>query len=194
MTDQKPNRLSRKVGQLGLAIIAAVAVVIGLASPAYANLPHFKTVSVSLASGSSAAATRSVASSASASAKLPDLVFSWTEVGLGNPVSGVDYTFDTDVTATFGCVNGGSKHPSASNKTTVTEPVGTTATFNVDKNGQITGSIDVPTSSVSPPAGFSCPSGQTLVALSATFKDNTITDTTNNVSAIGGDISVTLFP
>jgi hypothetical protein len=192
MTDQKPNRLSRKVGQIGLAIVAALAVVIGLASPAYANFPHFKTVSVSVA-GSSLASVRSAESSASAAAQLPDLLFSWTEVGLGNPGAGVAYTFSTFVTATFGCVNGGGKKPSASNKTTVTEPVGTTATLTVDKNGQITGSVVVPTSSVSP-SGFSCPSGQTLVALSATFTQNKITDETNGVTATDGDISVILGP
>jgi hypothetical protein len=108
MTDQKPNRLSRKVGQIGLAIVAALAVVIGLASPAYANFPHFKTASVSLAN-SSLASARTAASNTSASGQLPDLSFSWTEVGLGNPGAGVAYTFSTFVTATFGCVNGGGK-------------------------------------------------------------------------------------
>jgi hypothetical protein len=193
MTDQKPNRLSRKVGQIGLAIVAALAVVIGLASPAYGSFPHFKTVSVGLVAGSSGAATRSAASSASPSGQLPDLLFSWTEVGLGNPGAGVAYTFSTFVTATFGCVNGGGKKPSASNKTTVTEPVETTATLTVDKNGQISRSVVVPTSSVSP-SGFSCPSGQTLVALSATFTQNKITDETNGVTATDEDISVILGP
>jgi hypothetical protein len=42
--------------------------------------------------------------------------------------------------------------------------------------------------------GFSCPSGQTLVALSATFTNNMITDTTNGVTATDGDISVILGP
>src|SRR6266576_27704 len=121
MTDQKPNRLSRKVGKIGLAIVAALAVVIGLASPAYGSFPHFKTVSVSLVAGSSGAATRSAASSASPSGELPDVLFSWTEVGLGNPGAGVAYKLETTVTATFGCVNGGGKNPSATNKTTVTE-------------------------------------------------------------------------
>jgi hypothetical protein len=192
MTDQIPNRPSRKVGQLGLAIVAALAVIVGLASPAYASFPHFKTLSVSV-TGSSVAATRSATSSAGTSA-LPNLLFTWIEVGLGNPGNGVDYTFSTVVTATFGCVNGGGKNPSASNKTTVTEPVGTAATLTVDKNGQITGSVVVPTSSVSPPAGFSCPSGQMLVALSATFTQNKITDTTNGVTATDEDISVPLWP
>jgi hypothetical protein len=156
-------------------------------------LPHFKTSSVSLVTGTSTTGLSEM-SSASASVKLPDLLFTWTEVGLGNPGDGVDYAFSTFVTATFGCVNGGSRHPSATNKTTITEPASATGTGNVDKNGQITGSGVVPTSLVSAPKDFSCPPGQTVVALSASFTDNTITDTTNNVTATDEDISVTLFP
>jgi hypothetical protein len=190
MTDQIRNRLSRKVGQLSLAILAALAVVIGLASPAYANFPHFKSASVSLAASSLATAS-SATSNASASAQLPDLLFTWTEVGLGNP--DVVYRLNTVVSATFGCVNGGGNHPSATNKTTITEPLQKVVGLAADKNGQITGSVVLDTSSVSPP-GFSCPKGQTLVALSATFTDNTITDTTNGVTATDEDISVILGP
>jgi hypothetical protein len=59
-----------------------------------------------------------------------------------------------------------------------------------DQNGRITGSHVLDTSSVAP-TGFSCPTGQTLAALSATFTNNTITDTTNGVTATDDDISVT---
>jgi len=191
MTDQTPNRLSRKFGRLGVAVVAALAVLAGLASPAYANFPHFKTVSVSLA-GTSAVTGLSVRSSAGASAELPDLLFTWTEVGIGNP--DVVYQLGTSVTATFGCVNGGGNNPSATNKTTITTPVQTTIQRTADKNGQITVSVVLDTGSVSPPTDFSCPSGQTLAALSATFTDNTITDTTNNLTVTDEDISVTLGP
>jgi hypothetical protein len=190
MTDQIPNRLSRTIGRLGLAIVAALAVVVGLAPPAYANFPHFTTVSVSLA-GSSLATGTGATSSASASAELPDLLFTWTEVGLGSP--DVVYRLDTVVSATFGCVNGGDHLPSASNKTTITAPLRTFAELAADKNGRITGSVVLDTGSVFP-TGLSCPPGQTLAALSATFTDNTITDTTNGVTATDEDISVTLGP
>ena len=190
MTDQKPNRLSRKVRQFVIVIVVVLAVVTGLASPAYVNLPHFKTASVSLAN-SSLASARTAASSASASAQLPDLLFSWTEVGVGSP--DVVYSLSTVVTATFGCVNGGGKHPSASNKTTITQPAQTSVELAADKNGKITGSAILDTGGVSL-GGFSCPGGQTLVALSATFTHNMITDTTNGVTATDGDISVILGP
>jgi hypothetical protein len=189
MTDQTPNRLSRTIGRLGLAIVAALAVFIGLASPAYANFPHFKASTVSLA-GTSPATARGATASAGASAQLPNLLFTWTEVGIGNP--DVVYHLSTVVAVTFGCVNGGGKNPSASNKTTITEPKDATVDLAADKNGQITGSVVLEIGSVS--TDFSCPGGQTLVALSATFTGNAIRDTTNDVTVTDEDISITLGP
>jgi hypothetical protein len=190
MTDQIPNRLWRKVGQVGLAIVAALAVVVGVASPAYANFPHFQSSSVTLTS-STLATAGSATSSGSALVQLPNVLFSWTEVGLGTP--DVTYKLSTLVTVTFGCVNGGAKHPSASNKTIVAVPNETTVDLKADKNGRITGSVVLVIPAVSS-GDFSCPSGQTLVALLATFTQNTITDTTNHVPATDEDISVTLWP
>jgi hypothetical protein len=191
MADQTPTRLPRKIRQLGLVMAAAAAVIAGLASPAYANLPHFKSASVSLASSSATAAGLGATSAASAATELPDLLYAWTEVGVGKP--DVVYRLETVVTATFGCVNSGANRPKASNKTTITAPLQTSVELVADKNGQITGSAVLDTGSVSP-TGFSCPNGQTLVALSATFTNNTITDTTNGVTATDDDISVTLGP
>ena len=173
------------------AIVAAVVVgALGLTGIALANFPHFSTATVTTVSSTADSVSLT---SGQATATLPNLLFTWTEVGLGNN-AGVTYELSTNVTATFGCVNNGSNRPKATNKTTVTEPVGTSATLTSDKNGNVSGSVVVDTSSVSPPAGFSCPQGQTLEALSATFADNTITDTTNNVSATVGDIVVNLGP
>ena len=187
MADQTPTRLPRRIRQLGLVVAAAAAVIAGLASPAYANNPHFKSASVSLAT----AAGLGVTPTASTGTELPDLLYSWTEVGVGKP--NVVYRLETVVTATFGCVNTGANHPKASNKVTITAPLQTTVDLAADDNGQITGSVVLDTSPVSP-TGFSCPNGQTLVALSATFTNNTITDTTNGVTATDDDISVTLGP
>ena len=191
MADQTPTRLPRRIRQLGLVMAAAAAVIAGLASPAYANFPHFKSASVSLASSSATAAGLGATSAASAATDLPDLLYAWTEVGVGKP--DVVYRLETVVTATFGCVNGGANRPKASNKTTITAPLQTSVELAADKNGQITGSVVLDTGSVFP-TGFSCPTGQTLVALSATFTNNTITDTTNGVTATDDDISVTLGP
>jgi hypothetical protein len=189
MTDETPTPLPPKIGKLTLAVAAALAVVAGLASPAYANFPHFRSASVSLAGSSATGSGLGATPTASAAEDLPDLLFAWIEVGVGNPE--VVYRLETVVTATFGCVNGGANRPKASNKVTITAPLQTTVQLTADQNGRITGSVLVDTGSVVP-TGFSCPSGQTLVALSATFTDNTITDTTNGVTATDDDISVTL--
>jgi hypothetical protein len=191
MADQTPTRLPRRIRQLGLVMAAAAAVIAGLASPAYANFPHFKSASVSLASSSATATGLGATSAASAATDLPDLLYAWIEVGVGKP--DVVYRLETVVTATFGCVNSGANRPKASNKVTITAPLQTSVELAADKNGQITGSVVLDTGSVFP-TGFSCPTGQTLVALSATFTNNTITDTTNGVTATDDDISVTLGP
>jgi hypothetical protein len=170
--------------------VAAVVVgAIGLTGTALANFPHFNTFSVTTVTTTADSVSLT---SGQATGTLPDLLFTWTEAGLGS--GDVAYTLQTVVTATFGCVNNGSKHPNATNKTTVTEPVGTTVNLTADKNGKISGSVVLGTSAVSPPSGLSCPQGQTVEALSATFSGNTITDTTNHVSATVGDIVVNLGP
>jgi len=170
--------------------VAAVVVgAIGLTGTALANFPHIKTASVTTVAPPAGPASLT---SGQVTATLPDLLFTWTEVGLGN--TNVNYIFSTNVTVTFGCVNNGSNHPNATNKTTVTEQPTGSKTLPVDKNGNVSSSFELPIGTVSSPAGFSCPQGQTAEALSATFAGNTITDTTNNVSVTLGDIVVTLGP
>ena len=189
MTGHAPRSLARAVWW-SAAIVAAVLVgAIGLTGTALANFPHFKTATVTTVATTADSASLTPGQ---ASTTLPNLQFNWMEAGIGS--TNVTYQISTDVTATFGCVNNGTQHPNATNKTTVTEPVQMTAQLPTDKNGNVSGSVVLPTSSVSPPPGFSCPSGQTEEVLSATFSVNTITDTTNNVSAKLGDIVVTLGP
>jgi hypothetical protein len=173
--------------------VAVVVGIVGFTEAAYADFPHFRTFSVSLANLSAADSGAEVAAARAsvASAELPDLQYTWTEVGVGR--TDIEYLLKSEVTATFGCVNAGSKLPQAGNKITVAAPLATEATLTSDKNGKISGSVVLDTSSVSP-TGFLCPSGQTLVAISATFAQNTITDTTNGVTATDDDIVVILFP
>ena len=189
MSEHAPRSLARAI-RWSAAIVAAVVVgAIGLTGTALANFPHFNTFSVTTVASTADSASLTTGQ---ATATLPNLLFTWTEAGIGT--TDVNYQLQTIVTATFGCVNNGSNHPNASNKTTVTEPVGATVTLTADKNGKISGNVVLDTSSVSPPAGFSCPSGQTEEALSATYSGNTIKDVTNNVSATVGDIVVNLGP
>ena len=87
-----------------------------------------------------------------------NLVVEFKEAGLGTNQQ-ITYMATADGTATYVCVNGGNKNPSASNKTTVSGPVSATGTFSSGKNGQVTASL---TLNPPGPGGFSCPNGQHL--------------------------------
>jgi hypothetical protein len=186
-----------RTGRFALSVVAVVAAsAVGLLPAGASNFPHFKSFSVTTTGGTTAAAHTAAAKAtpSTGSAALPDLLYTWVEVGVGNP--DVTYQLSSVVTATFGCVNNGQNPPQAGNKMTMTRPVSSGATLTADKNGRIAGSVVLNTSDVSP-TGFSCPPGQDLTALSAKFTQNTITDTTDPahpVSATAPDISVQLWP
>lgn len=172
------------------ALIGVCAVGLAMASGPSANaknFPHFQQFSVTTVDSAGVASARTTAA---APTSLPDLRFSWTEVGLGN----VDVTYRASavVTATFGCVNGGSNRPKATNKTTVTAPVTQDVPLSADDNGRVNGTVDLDTAGVVP-VGQSCPSGQVLAAVSVSFTQITLTDVTNNVSATAADITVNLL-
>ncbi len=189
MDEHAPYRIARVV-RWGAALATAFLMgIVGTTEAVSANFPHFKSFSVTISSGT--ATTTAKAAAAAATADLPDLLFTWTEVGIGAP--DVTYELRSVVTATFGCVNSGSNQPHAGNKTTVTAPVSTVSTLTSDQNGKISGSVVLDTGTVGT-GGLVCPQGQSLVALSVTFAQNTITDTTNGVTATDDDIVVILGP
>jgi len=107
-----------------------------------------------------------------------NLTCTWKEAGLGNNQN-VDYTCSASATATFVCVNGGRKNPSASNKTNVSGDVSAQGTFNSGKNGQITASLIV-----SPPdaGSFTCPNGQSLELAQVSYINVLLSDTTNGIA------------
>jgi hypothetical protein len=127
---------------------------------------------------------------ANASASGLQLRVDFKETGLGNTgFSSVNITVNANATANYECINGGSNHPKASNKETVSGPVTGGGAFPVS-NGQTTGFILV---SLPGPGSFSCPSGQNLVLTSGTFSGITISDTTvgdNNFPVTPSSISV----
>jgi hypothetical protein len=171
--------------------VCVVGVAMASALPASAkNFPHFRTFEVTTVDSASGSATASARTTAAAPATLPDLRFTWTEVGLGNV--DVEYEARVVVTATFGCVNGGDNRPKATNKTTVTAPISANGSLHADDNGRINGSLDVDTGSVQP-VGLDCPSGQVLAAVSVSFTQITLTDLTNEVSVTAPDITVDLL-
>lgn len=122
--------------------------------------------------------------------KSGNLVVSWKEAGLANDQQ-ISYVASANASATYACLNGGGKHPQASNKVTVDGPVSGTGTFSSGKNGQITASLTVAPPG---PGSFSCPSGQNLVLASVSYTNISLTDTTNGISAaIPGSLSMTFY-
>jgi hypothetical protein len=128
-----------------LAVAAALGVAAALSIPAaFAVSPHFNYANVTSVTSNS-------------------ITVNFKESGLGNSLNSVNIT----LSGTAECINGGSNHPKASNKSGFL--VG--GTFNVS-NGQATGSLTY-TVSVSP----SCSPPMTLA-----FTDLVVTDTTFNDS------------
>ncbi len=166
----------------GVSVFALMAVVgvVGMAQADAKNFPHFRSFSVTLASTTSASGFTAL-SGGSTGIDLPDLHFSWAEVGVGN--TDIVYELRSVVTAKFACKKDG---PKTASTPTVTAPI--TTTLMLDKNGRINGSVVLDTSL--PTKGLKCQKGYTLTPVSVTFSQNTITDTTNGVTATDDDIQV----
>jgi hypothetical protein len=145
-----------------LVICTPLLLLLAMATPAYADSPHFVRASGQL-SGT-------------------NLVVSFKEAGLGTNQN-IDYLLTASATATYVCVNRGGANPSAQNKTTVSGPVTATGTFNSGKNGQVTASL---TASPPGPGSFSCPPGQSREIARVTYSNVVLTDTTNSVSVTLG--------
>jgi hypothetical protein len=89
---------------------------------------------------------------------------SFTIAGLGdNQTLTVTATAHAD--AVYGCLNHGQQCPNAANKQEVHADVSATGTFTSGKNGSIRASLSVDP----PPATLNCPGGQTLVLVSVSY-------------------------
>jgi len=131
------------------AIVAALfGLTIAMATPAFADSPHFLFADSSISSSSGA------------------LNVAFKEAGLGTTVTTEQVTLTVaTATADYQCFNNGGNHPKAGNKETVSTSLTTSGTFPV-RNGQTTGTI-----SAGPPSqgDFTCPSGQSLFLQSVTY-------------------------
>jgi hypothetical protein len=107
------------------------------------------------------------------------------EAGVGQ--ANVDYLLTADASADYGCINGGGKHPQASNKESFVAEVSGSASFS-PINGRVKATI---TAGPIGPGTFSCPPGQTMVLAAVSYDNITIADTTNNVSADPDGVAAT---
>jgi hypothetical protein len=143
----------RKVSSIAVAAVLAVGL---LAQAAIAANPHFVR--------------------ASASRQGNSLVVSFKEAGLGNNQT-VTIQASADFTRTDSCVNKGGKVPSDPKKTVTQGTTSKSGSFTSDKNGSITGSLTLTTSTT-----LQCPPGQRATLIDLSFSNVRVTDLTNNVS------------
>ena len=142
-----------KVSKLAAATVLAVGL---FAQAALAANPHFVRAS----------ATRDGNS----------LVVSFKEAGLGNNQT-VTITASADFTRTDSCVNKGGKVPSDPKKTVTQGTVSKSGSFTSGKNGSVTGTLRLTTSTT-----LQCPPGQRATLMSLSFSNVRVTDETNNVT------------
>ncbi len=135
-------------------IFGALAAVVFAAGPALAVSAHFNFANVTSVTSNS-------------------ITVSFKEAGLGNSLNSVNIS----VSGSAECINPGSHHPKAANKTAESA----SGTFNVS-NGQATGSLTMVATNISPPC-----SPPMVIA----WTDLVITDTTFNDSV---SIPGTFFP
>jgi hypothetical protein len=111
---------------------------------------------------------------------------SFKEAGLGT-ISATSVTANAQASATYVCVNGGGKNPSAANKRTITAPVTGGGDFPV-RHGQTTGTI-----TIQPPSAgtFTCPPGQRLALASVTYSGITVTGEAGTVATNPSTVSFT---
>ncbi|KQV17332.1 hypothetical protein ASE03_32290 [Kitasatospora sp. Root187] len=114
------------------------------------------------------------------------LKVNFKETGLGTTVSTETVTLTvTNASADYQCWNHGGKHPQAGNKETVSTQIVDPNTFPV-RNGQVTAAITVGPAG---PGDFTCPGGQTLYLMSATYSGISLSGQAGTIAATPDPVS-----
>jgi len=114
----------------------------------------------------------------SASLGSPKVIVKWTEVGLGSAGT-INYIASAHADATYQCVNRGNNCPAAANKENVIADVSVGGTFNIDKNGRISNSLNI----LAPPSTLKCPGNQVVGIVRVEFTGIELEDITNHVAS-----------
>jgi hypothetical protein len=115
----------------------------------------------------------------SASLGSPKVIVNWSEVGLGNTGSGINYVASAKAGVHYQCVKKGHVCPARGNKEEILSNVYVSATFTVDKNGRINDTLTI----LPPPSTLVCPQYQYVSVASVVFTNIKLTDVTNGLSA-----------
>lgn len=111
------------------------------------------------------------------SSNLGALIVAWKQHGVGN--NDIHYQIAVaKTTIESGCFNGGSNHPSATNKEESSAPTVADVTLR-PRNGGIETSFTFPT----PAASDFCPEGQAALVMSALYEGISLLDVTNDILA-----------
>lgn len=111
-----------------------------------------------------------------------DLQVNFKEAGVG---AGASVTVSTTATFSFilGCINGGSNHPKASNKSAFSETASASGTFPANAGGNVVASLTLTApSSADILSHLICPPGQTTTLLGAGWSNLSIIDSTNGIT------------
>jgi hypothetical protein len=109
--------------------------------------------------------------------------------GLGDNQT-LTVTASAHADAVYSCLNHGQQCPNAANKVEVQADVSTTGTFTSGKNGQITGCLSVDP----PPTELTCPNGQTLVLVSVSYTNVSVSAPGAGNCTSPGTFAANFFP
>jgi hypothetical protein len=155
--------------KLGIIAVLALMVTALAAVPALAASPHFLRQSATIDNSG-------------------NLVVTFKEAGLGNALETATYRVTGSVTANYGCINRGSKHPEAANKEAVSTNFDSSQTFPV-RNGSATGTITIPL----PEATLDCPGNQVETLLDVTYFNVTLTSGASGNQIPFGQVGPRIF-
>lgn len=156
------------LGRLATVVALTAIITAAAALPAFADAPKFHSASSSVNSAGA-------------------LVVSFDERGLGN--EDISYSLRASATASYACINGGGRNPSAENKRSTNGDVAGGGTFKPE-NGRVRGSVSAGPISA---GDFSCPPGQRMVLTAVSYWNIVLTDTTNGVSTSAPNVSRTFY-
>ena len=143
----------------------ALALLVGMATAAFADSPHFLFANNSIDTSTGALNT------------------AFKEAGLGTGTTSVGITVTADATATYQCYNKAGNKPQGVPKTFGPSGVSGSGTFPV-RNGQTTGTaVAGPLSQ----GDFSCPSGQLLFLDAVSYSNIQVCDAFGNCTAATPD-------
>jgi hypothetical protein len=182
-------RRTSKIIAVVAATLVALAFGVGLAD---ARAGKFSSTTTLLSSGTTTAASTNLSLSAAGTTsgtQTASLIVGFVEKGVGGNET-ISYEVDaTNVTVNLACVNDGNNKPSDARKSITSSAAiagtGASDSKGVVSNQPVAGAVDLHLDALT------CPTGQTVRALTASVTGITINDLTNGTSGQAPDVPLT---